>query len=147
DQGPENRDRQVALPAVTELYTPSAHEIELCPELGGEQDFFQGGLPSEEWVDKLRQHPKNTRFSYDPPALPAVFQCSDMLRAGDTRLTKIQLDLANLTRPIDTLLHQVLSADDISEDELRNFAFNEEIKVFRALSAAFAPKDKDNNNR
>ncbi|KAG0289816.1 hypothetical protein BGZ98_003705 [Dissophora globulifera] len=151
DQGPEIRDRQVAPPTVTELYTPSAHEIKLCPELGGEQDFFQGGLPSEEWVDKLRQHPKNT-------LLHQVLSADDI---SEDELRNLLVTFARFMRGrlaavagtindarIEAIRKEKkLQPASPSKSLLDPSAFNEEIKVSRALAAAFAPMDKDNNNR
>ncbi|KAG0073846.1 hypothetical protein BGZ93_004680, partial [Podila epicladia] len=64
----------------------------------------------------LRRYPKNTRVSYDPPALPSVVQCSSSFKTHDGQLARIQGDIAHLTRPIDQLLHQILSAGDVPEE-------------------------------
>ncbi|KAF9921090.1 hypothetical protein BGZ67_000753, partial [Mortierella alpina] len=118
DQDPPQRDEQLALPAVTELYTPSARERERCPGIWPEDPraFFHRPLSAEDWNTQLRRYPKNTRILYDPPPLPAVVQCSSTFKSHDGQLAKLQGDIAHLTRPIDQLIHQVLSANDIPEE-------------------------------
>jgi len=80
------------------------------------KDFFRRSVSNDDWNNGLRQYPKNTCATYDPPNLPAVAQCPDTIKAHDNQLHKIQCDIAHLTRPIDHLIHLVLSADDIPED-------------------------------
>jgi hypothetical protein len=80
-------------------------------------DLFQ----NDDWSNGLRQYPKNTCASYDPPNLPAVAQCPDSIKAHDNQLSRIQCDIAHLTRPIDHLIHMVLTADDIPEDSEQVF--------------------------
>lgn len=127
DQDPPQRDEQVAPPVVTELYTPSDKERERCPGIWPEDPrvFFRRTVSADDWNNLLRRYPKNTRVSYDPPALPSVVQCSTTFKAHDGQLARIQGDIAHLTRPIDQLLHQVLSAGDVpeeSEELFVNFA-------------------------
>ena len=127
DQDPLERDEQVAPPVVTELYTPSKNEREKCPAIWPDDPrvFFRRTISADDWNNLLRRYPKNTRVSYDPPALPAVVQCSSTFKAHDGQLARIQGDIAHLTRPIDQLLHQILSADDVSPESeklLVNFA-------------------------
>lgn len=120
-------DQQVVPPVVTELYTPSAEERDRYPALWTDtpQDFFHGGRPADEWNNALRPYPKNTRALYDPPTLPPVLQCTPAFRTHDNQLAKIQQDLAHLTRPIDSILHQIGTAADLPaecEELVANFA-------------------------
>jgi len=118
DQDLSERDEQIAPPSVTKLYTPSESERERCPGIWPEDPhaFFHRKVTNDEWSNGLRGYPKNTRVTYEPPALPAVVQCSNAFKAHDTQLSRIQCDIAHLTRPIDHLIHQVLSANDIPEE-------------------------------
>ncbi|KAF9944076.1 hypothetical protein BGZ72_002823 [Mortierella alpina] len=127
DQDPPERDEQVAPPVVTELYTPSKSEKEKCPGIWPDDPhtFFRRTVSADDWNNSLRRYPKNTRVSYDPPALPSVVQCSSTFKSHDGQLARIQGDIAHVTRPIDQLLHQVLSAGDVpaeSEELIVNFA-------------------------
>ncbi|KAG0196464.1 hypothetical protein BGX28_010084 [Mortierella sp. GBA30] len=121
------RDEQIAPPIVTELFTPSASERERCPGIWptDPHDFFRRKVSNDDWSNGLRQYPKNTRVIYDSPVLPAVVQCTNTFKAHDNQLARIQCDIAHLTRPIDHLIHGVLSASDIpdeSEELLVSFA-------------------------
>ncbi|KAF9932089.1 hypothetical protein BGZ67_004900 [Mortierella alpina] len=116
DQDPPQRDEQVAPPVVTGLHTPSVKDP---------HDFFRRTVSADDWYNALRRYPKNTRVSYDPPALPSAVQCSSTFKTHDGQLERIQGDIAHLTRPIDHLLHQVLSVRDLPEESkelLVNFA-------------------------
>lgn len=112
------RDEQITTPVTTELFTPSETERERCPGIWPEdsRSFFRRAISDKDWNDDLRQFPKNTTISYDPPALPNIVQCSATFKSHDSQLSKIQCDIAHLTRPIDALVHRILAADDIPED-------------------------------
>ncbi|KAG0196223.1 hypothetical protein BGX28_010416, partial [Mortierella sp. GBA30] len=127
DQEQPMRDEQIAPPVVTELFTPSENERDRCPRIwpNDPHSFFRRKVSNDDWSNGLRQYPKNTRVVYDPPVLPAVVQCSNVFKAHDSQLSRIQCDVAHLTRPIDHLIHGVLSASDIpdeSEELLVSFA-------------------------
>jgi len=123
DQASRIRDEQVVPPVVTMLYTPSESERERCPDIKmvEPKDFFRRSVSNDDWSNGLRQYPKNTCATYDPPNLPAVAQCPDTIKAHDNQLSRIQCDIAHLTRPIDHLIHLVLSTNDIPEDSEQLF--------------------------
>ncbi|KAF9368266.1 hypothetical protein CPC16_005528 [Podila verticillata] len=122
-QDPPQRDEQVTPLVVTELYTPSENKRGHCPEiwLTNPRAFFRRNVSSDDWNNLLRRYPKNMQITYDPPALPSVIQCSSTFKTHDSQLAKIQCDIAHLTRPIDHLLHQVLSAGDVPEESVELF--------------------------
>ncbi|CAO3568853.1 unnamed protein product [Mortierella alpina] len=157
DQDPPHQDEQVAPPVVTELYTPFDKERERCPGIWPEDPrvFFRRTVSADDWNNLLRRYPKNTRVSYDPPALPSVL-LHQVLSAGDVpeESEELFINFANHMREQLELLASKITTvrmDNLRKDKglpasdsanllIDPQSFNDEIKAAKSLSAAFAPQ-------
>ncbi|KAF8943203.1 hypothetical protein BGZ52_011861, partial [Haplosporangium bisporale] len=101
-------------------YMPNREELALVPALNQQKEsdaWFRAVINKDEHWDSYRNYPKHSKQNFDPPTVPQSVTLSKGYKEVDASLVKIQQQVAHLTRPLNSLVHEGLHRFN-PEDEL-----------------------------
>ncbi|OMH78841.1 hypothetical protein AX774_g7761 [Zancudomyces culisetae] len=90
------------------------HElVALVPSIG--ETFYKTAYTGKERAEVYQKFYKNTDMNYKPPKISEA--ASQSAKKSETNLYNIQAGLAQITRPLDTMAHSIISKGEITDDE------------------------------
>ncbi|OMH80306.1 hypothetical protein AX774_g6269 [Zancudomyces culisetae] len=121
--GPHVRARKqpIELEAYQEL-------IAFIPSI--EENFYKTGYTEQQRVEVYQKFLKNKAMKYKPPEIND--EAGQAVKESEANLYNIQVGLAQITRPIDTMAHNIISKGEMTDERVE---FLEFLNTIRALIA------------